>query len=188
VDVRGELARERARGAARGGLGARIDQVGHGLGLGQVQLVVEKRPLGEFPGLRGAQARQRESGHLQAARKQELQHHRPAMRLQLEHVLAGVAARRGKPQREPPVDGLAARIRERQVMHLARLRIAAEQRPHEARQGPSRDAHDAHRAAPRGRGDGDDGIVMARQRAHGQCLQRSAGAAKVKPSVVNPRA
>ena len=33
---------------AHGGFGAGIDQVGHGLGLGQVELVVEEGALGEF--------------------------------------------------------------------------------------------------------------------------------------------
>ena len=43
-------------GAAGGGLGAGVDQVGNGLCLGQIHLVVEECPLCEFPGLRKPQA------------------------------------------------------------------------------------------------------------------------------------
>jgi len=52
-----ERAVERARGTARGGLGARVDQVGHRLGLREVELVVEEGALGELARLREAQAR-----------------------------------------------------------------------------------------------------------------------------------
>jgi hypothetical protein len=41
-------------GAARSRLGAGVDQVGNGLGLGQIHLVVQERALGEFAWLRQA--------------------------------------------------------------------------------------------------------------------------------------
>jgi hypothetical protein len=58
VDLVRERARERAAGAARRRLGAGVDQVGNRLGLRQVDLVVEKGPLGEFARLGHAQAGQ----------------------------------------------------------------------------------------------------------------------------------
>jgi hypothetical protein len=48
---------------------------------------------------------------LQAARQQQLQHHRAAMGLQLQHVFAGVAVRRRKVERQALVDGLAVGTR-----------------------------------------------------------------------------
>ena len=99
VDLLRELARQRARGAARGGFGAGLDQVGHGLGLGKVDLVVEKGALGELARPRQPQARLR----LQAARQQQLQQHRAAVGLQLEHVFAGVAVRGRKVDRQATV-------------------------------------------------------------------------------------
>ena len=43
-----EHAGQRTAGASGCGFGAGIDQVGHRLGLGQIELVVEEGPLGEF--------------------------------------------------------------------------------------------------------------------------------------------
>ncbi len=114
VDLVGEGTRQRTAGAARGGFGAGVDQVGDRLGLREVDLVVQERALGELAGPRQPQARQarpargtvRLAGGLQAAGQQQLQHHGAAVRLQLQHVLSGVAVRRGKIQRQPLVDGL----------------------------------------------------------------------------------
>ncbi len=47
----------------------------------------------------------------EAARQQQLQHHRPAVRLQLQHVFAGVGVRRGKVDRQALVDRAAAASR-----------------------------------------------------------------------------
>jgi hypothetical protein len=55
LDLLREGAGQRAGGAARGGLGAGVDQVGHRLGLGQVQLVVQEGALGELARLGQAQ-------------------------------------------------------------------------------------------------------------------------------------
>ena len=50
-DCARELATQRAQRAACGAVCGGLDQVGHALGLGQVELVVEKRAAGEFAGL-----------------------------------------------------------------------------------------------------------------------------------------
>jgi hypothetical protein len=117
LDLGREGAGQRTAGRAGGRLGAGVDQVGHRLGLGQVELVVEEGALGELAGLGQAQAGQaRLAGvgalqrRLQAARQQQLQHHRAAVGLQFQHVFAGVAVRRGKVQRQPVVDGRAIGI------------------------------------------------------------------------------
>ncbi len=172
VDLFGELARERAAGTARRGLGAGVDQVGNRLGLGQVDLVVQERPLGELAGLGQAQARQSGLRRLQAARQQQLQHHGPAVGLQLQHVLAGVAVRRGEEKRQPLVDGLALGVGKGQVMRLARLQRAAQQILHEGRQATARHAHDAHGATPWGGGDGGYRILVAGEHGCDELLKK----------------
>ena len=87
-----ELAGERARGRARRRLGRCIDQVGHRLGLRQVESIVEERTPRELPRLGKPQAHR--APRLEAARDQQAQHDRTAMPLQFEHVLAGVRMRR----------------------------------------------------------------------------------------------
>jgi hypothetical protein len=57
-DLARERAIERAGRRARRGFGARVDEIGHGLGLRQVELVVEKGALGELARPGQAKARQ----------------------------------------------------------------------------------------------------------------------------------
>ena len=123
-----ERARQRTAGAAGGHGGAGIDQVGNGLGLGQVDFVVEEGPLGKFARLGQAQMGQHGQAlgghrlrHFQAALQQQLQHDRAAVGLQLQHVFAGVAVRAGEEQRQAVVQGLALAIVKRQVMGLPGL-------------------------------------------------------------------
>ena len=126
VNLVRKRAGQRPAGAARCSLGAGVDQVSNRLGLGQVDLVVQKCPLGELAWLRHAQPRQHRAcarGALrcfQAARQQQLKHHRPAMGLQLQHVLTGVGVGCREVQGQPLVYGLALRITKRQVGGLAR--------------------------------------------------------------------
>ena len=130
---------QRAAGAAGSRLGAGVDQVGNRLGLGQVDLVVQEGSFGELARQGDAQAAQiglagsRVGGgtRLQAACQQQLQHHRAAVGLQLQHVFAGVAVRAGKVQRQPLVDGLALRIAKGQVGGLAGLEGAPANRLHQ---------------------------------------------------------
>ena len=102
-----ENAPVRLRAAARAAVAvAGIDQVGHAFGLRQVELAVEERALRELPGLREPRP------ELDAAREQQAQHRRSAVAVQLQHVLAGVGARRREVQREALVERLAARAAE----------------------------------------------------------------------------
>ena len=102
-----EFAVERAPRRTRGAHVAGRDQVGDRLGLGEVELAVEERAFAEFARARHARTERA------AARDQLLQQHRAAVRLQLDHVLAGVAGGRGEIQRDAVVDGVAVASRKR---------------------------------------------------------------------------
>ncbi len=154
VDGLREFAFHRARGGARRGLGAGLDEVGHRFGLGEVELVVQEGAPRELAGLGHAQADL--APGLQAARQQHLHDYRAAVALQLEHLFAGVRVRRGEVQREAVVDHAAARIEEGQVGGMARLeRLAADRAHHGAHIGAG-DAHDANAATARCGSDGGD--------------------------------
>ena len=123
-----ELASQRAQRAARSAIGCGLDQVGDALGLRQVELVVEKCAAGKFTRLSRARAQ------LEAALEQHLHHHRTAVSLQLEHVLARVRMRRGEIKRDAIVDGGALRVEEDRPDRAARRGHLAEQRLRERRQ------------------------------------------------------
>jgi hypothetical protein len=182
VDLAREGAVERARRRARRGFGAGVDQIGDGLGLGEVELVVEEGALGEFAGAGDAQVRQArlpgrriELGRrFETAREKQLQHDRTAVRLQLEDVLAGVRVRCREEDRQALVDRGAVPVAKRQVGRLARRQRAAAERGDERPERGARDADDADRAAPARRRDGDDRVFVARQqhrivRRRGEC-------------------
>jgi hypothetical protein len=73
MDLVRELSRQGAQGRARGSGSACVDQIGDGLGLNQVEFVVEKRPLRELARLGNARTQ------FKAARQQHLQHDRATM-------------------------------------------------------------------------------------------------------------
>ena len=133
VHPAGEGAGQRARRRTGRRLGAGVDEVGHRLGLRQVELVVEEGPLGELARLRQPRLGVGGLQRLQAARQQQLQHHRAAVRLQLEHVFAGVRVRRREVDRESAVQFGAAVADERQQRGLPRHERAAADRGNERR-------------------------------------------------------
>ena len=105
-DARGEFAGERARRATRRFRARGVDQVGHALGLRQVETLVQEGAPREFAGLR-------EPGAERHAAAQDLaQHDRAAVALQLEHVFAGVRMRGGKEEGDAFVEEGAAGARE----------------------------------------------------------------------------
>lgn len=63
--------------------GARFNQIGNRLGLGQVEFVVEKGPFTEFPRSRQATAQ------LEATLEQHVQDNRAAVALQFQYIFAG---------------------------------------------------------------------------------------------------
>ena len=95
---------ERRAARAAASLPAR-DQVGDRFGLREVELAFEEGALGEL-----ARARAR-APSAQAAREQLREHDRAAVRLQLDHVFAGVGVRRAEIQRDAVVDARRPRHR-----------------------------------------------------------------------------
>ena len=95
VDLGGKRAAQAGCCTAGGGFGTGVDQVGHGFGLRQIHLAVQKRPFAEFAWSCHAQAREnfairpKRARDLQSAGQQTLQNHRPAVRLEFQHVFAG---------------------------------------------------------------------------------------------------
>src|SRR5659263_171810 len=85
------------------------------------------------------------------------------MRLQLQHVLAGVGMRCRKVDRQPLVNDVAQGITKRQVGGLARYQrppaYGGDDRPNILARNPN----DAHRPAAGCRGNGGDGVVMSGQ-------------------------
>ena len=169
-DLGRERPAERARRAAGGGFGAGVDQVGDGLGLREVDLVVEEGALGELAGPRQPQAGQPRAsaggvdlgGGGEAAREQQLQHHRPAVGLELQYILAGVGMRRRKEQGQPLVDGPARGVEKGQIGGLARQQAAATERAHQRLEPGARHPHDAHRPATGRGGNGRNGLARRR--------------------------
>ncbi len=154
-----ELAGERADRGARRTLGRRIDQVRYSLGLRQVEPVVQKCALREFPGLCDAQSNR--PARLQTAREQHAQHDRSAMTLQLEHVLAGIRVRRRKVQRNTVVDLGAVAGNEPGVQRAARHQLTrprAEDSFHDRRDRCAGNANDSDTAAARPGGNRNDRI------------------------------
>jgi hypothetical protein len=98
-------------------------------------------------------------GGLEAAREQQLHHDRPAVRLQLEHVLAGVGMRRRKVDRQAAVDRRALPVEEGHEGRVARLEARPQSAVASAGEALSGNADDADRAAPAGGGDGDDRLA-----------------------------
>ena len=88
IAAHADLAREFADQAPRGGANARrcrgADEVGDSLGLGEVDLVVQKGALGELAGLGKTRAQ------IEAASQDQREHSRAAMPLQLQDVFTGV--------------------------------------------------------------------------------------------------
>ena len=166
VNLLGERTRKRTPRAARRSLGARINQIGNRLGLRQIDLVVKKRPLGELPRLSQSQPWQGRLRQLKTPRHQQLQHHRPAVRLQLQHILTRVTARPGKEDRQPLINGLPRAIGKRQVMRLTRIERPAQQLLRKRPQRLARHPHDTHGTTSWSGGNGDDGVGMAGE--HGQ--------------------
>ena len=154
-DVR-ERAGERLRRRLGGSFGGRVDQVGHRLGLGQVELVVQKSAAREFA--RFGQAQIHAASRFQHATQQHLQHDRTAVALQFEHVFTGVRMRTGEVQGQAFVDDVAVARLERDIGRVARRELhAGEQGIDQAAERLAGGAHDADTAAPWCGGDGGDG-------------------------------
>ena len=151
IDVRHlarELAGQRPHRATRRPGGGAVDQVRHGLGLREIELVVQERPLGELAGPRRAGAQRTR------ACEQPVQHRRPAMRVQFQHVLTRERARRLEIEGEAGVNGGAVRVLEAGKQRRPGRWRLPQHRPGYRVHARAGHPHDADRASARGRGDG----------------------------------
>ena len=98
------------------------------------------------------------SRDFQATGQQALQNHRPAMSLEFQHVFTGKGMGCGEIQRQAVVYGLTGCIRKRQVGRVARLQRLPQPGLRQGSKMVPTDPYDPHRPAPRGAGNGDDGI------------------------------
>src|SRR5688572_28575904 len=147
-----KLARERAQRGARGVAARGIDEIGHRLGLREVELAFEEGATRELARLRKPRA------GVEAGAQDLLQHHRPAVALELEHVLPGVGARRGEVECEAFVEGYAARIAKAREMSAPRRRQTSKHALRELPHAGPGNAHYSDGAAPRRRGDRRYGV------------------------------
>lgn len=97
VNPRRELALQRAQRGLCGLFRATCDKIGDGLGLGEIQLVIQEGAFGKFSRPRMAAA---EFDH---ALDQHIHNHRAAVTLQFQNILARERVRRGKVQRNAVV-------------------------------------------------------------------------------------
>jgi len=147
-------ARQRAHCRARGIGRTGFDQVGNGFGLRKVELVVEEGTFGKFTGARQPRTQ------CQHAAQQQVEHHRTAMALQLEDVLAGEGMRSLEKNREPLVEHAAIVVMERREQGMARWQaVAALQHGlADGQRARAGDAHDADTAAARRGGNGGNRV------------------------------
>ena len=91
--------------------------------------------------------------------QQHIHHHRAAVALQFEHILAGEGIRAGEEEQQAFVDNVAIIGMERPVVRMARLRLApAQGNGHGAGTGTG-DADNAHPATALSGGNGGDGFT-----------------------------
>ena len=110
----GQAAAEVRQRGPHGGARLGVDDVGHGGRRVEVHLAVEERAPRELARLREPRAAGQERAHDLARTDGR------TVDVQLEHLLAGVAARSGKRNREAPVDGVAALVHDGRVRRDAR--------------------------------------------------------------------
>ena len=120
---------QRSAGTASCGAGGCINQIGNGLGLGQINFVIEKCALCEFARLRHAKTlkqnvaclRVKRLGQLNAPRQQQLQDHGATMCLQLEDIFSRIRVGAWKEDGQSLVNRFALVVVEGQVMRLSCL-------------------------------------------------------------------
>jgi len=154
VHPAGKLALERTSRRAGRGLAAGGNQVGDGLGLGQVQPAFQEGALGELARPR----RPRAQG--QAAAQQARQQHGAAVSLQLKHVLAGVGPGPREEQQQAVVDHLAVGLAEAKVVRMPRFRRPAQQACRDRPAARAAQAHDAHARRPGRRRNRRNGLAL----------------------------
>ena len=144
---------ERSPGRTRRTQVGRGDQVGHRLGLDQVELAVEEGALAELA--RTGLARTQ----FAAALDQPQQQHRAAMGLQFDHVFAGEAVRARERQHQAIIDHFACGVGEGCAPGAAWQQGVPAQMPGDLQGLRARQPHDAHATGTGGGGYRRDGVV-----------------------------
>jgi len=155
MDLLGELPGQRAHRRACSRRSGGLDQVGDTLGLGEIELAVEKGATGEFTRLGQAGA------ELKAALEQHLHDHGSTVALQLEHVFAGEGGRRSEIKKDALVDCPLLLVEEAGEVRGARPRCTAAQREGKGDETGAGDADDTDAAAARRRRDRGDRVRRA---------------------------
>ena len=143
----------RAHRCSRGRRCTRADQIGHGFGLRDVHLAVQKGALAEL-------ARPRHPAtELERPLQQQIHHQRAAVPLQFQDVLTGERCGAGKYTGEALIDAIAASV---EKIRASRARRGGSCMPRIARaiRGTSGtgNPNDADGASARGGRDGDYGV------------------------------
>ena len=134
-------------------MGTGVDEVGNGLGLGEVELGVEVGAAGELTRLGAPGA------ELDRAGDERREHRWTAVTVELQHRLAGVGMGRREVERETGIDRLAGAVTEGRERRAAGFRQAtSEQRRGDHRHPRTRQTDHADAAAAGRGGGGDDGV------------------------------
>src|ERR1022692_3146036 len=147
VDRAREFAYQAPRRCANAGCCRGADEIGYRLRLSEVDLVIEKCPLGELTGLGQARA------EIEAALQDQRQDPRATVTLELQNVFAGIRRRRGKEQRDAMIERVVIRAAKRSTRRHARHQRAADDAVDDAVEVWSRHPDDAEATAPRRRRD-----------------------------------
>ena len=157
-----EIPAQGAKCGARRLPACRVDEVGDGLGLGEVELPFQERAPRELTGFGEPCPR------IQAGAQQLLHHHRSAMALELEHRLARIGVRRSVVERDSLVDALALCVAKRGECRMTRRWQAPEDRARDVGDLRPGDADYADAAFARWCGNGSNGVACYVTAWHGQ--------------------
>ncbi len=162
ADARREIARELAHGEAQASLGFRLNQRHHRLGLGEVQPPIQERAQRHLARTR------RPRPSRQCQRQDAPQQQRPAVGVQLHHVLTSIGMRSAHECSQHLVYRRAARrvhhmpvgqhMRGRRAVSGARRMAGPEERVADRERVGSAHPHDAHATRTRRGGDGGDRV------------------------------
>ena len=141
-----------------------VNEIGNGLGLRQIELVVEEGAAGEFAG--PCETRP----ELQRPLQQHVHDHRPAMPLQLQYILTGKGSRPTEKQCDALVNRLTSGVEESRMPCEARAREFPKHGLGDHWDTRTGDADDPNATAPGGSGYGRNSIVTGVRHSSGNIL------------------
>jgi len=148
LDLPGEVTLQGGHGRTRGSRRPAGDDVGDRFGLGKIEFPVEKGAFGEFAWTREAGAERQNAG------EHQIQHHRAAMALQLQHVFAGKGIWRREIKRQAFVQRHAIITVEPRIVCVAWRWQLAQQDASKIRHSGAGNTDDTNAAESRRRGNG----------------------------------